>query len=262
MSLLDASLANIPVSFRSRLTKAYLEIKARVAKARFDRQYDTAGLSVGKFVEVVLRLLQEKLTGSHTPFGQPITNLAVEVEKLSKLPKTTGTDSERIIIPRGLLFMYTVRNKRDIGHSGGDVEANEIDVTTIARLADWIVCELIRLYHGLSLEEAQGIVDSLSTRNHPIVWEINGKKRILNPQLSASQKVLVLAYSDVQGGLLVEDAQEWSEYENTTNFRNQILAPLHQKKLIEYDREIRTIHISPTGIEEVETRILRTTAAK
>jgi hypothetical protein len=48
-----------------------------------------------------------------------------------------------------------MRNKRGIGHVAGDVDANAIDIATMARTADWIVCELIRINHGLSLEEAQ-----------------------------------------------------------------------------------------------------------
>jgi len=35
---------------------------------------------------------------------------------------------------------------------GGDVDANSIDVSATTKVADWTVCELIRLYHGLSPE--------------------------------------------------------------------------------------------------------------
>ena len=45
--------------------------------------------------------------------------------------------------------------------------------------ADWIVCELIRVYHGLSLEEAQDLVDAISVKNIPAIWEVAGKKRVL-----------------------------------------------------------------------------------
>jgi hypothetical protein len=257
MKLLENALAGVPVAFRSRLLKHYAEIKTRNAKARFDREYDSAGLSVGKFAEVVLRLLQEKLTSQHTAFGSSIGNFAGEVDKLAKVQSSQGTESERILIPRALLFLYTIRNKRDVGHVGGDVEANESDATTTAKLADWVVCELIRVYHGISLEEAQALVDSINSRSIPSVWEINGKKRVLAPGLKANQKVLVLAYTDIENGVLVEDMQAWVKYENTTNFRNQVLRPLDDQGLIEYDRDTQTIHLSPTGVEEVETRILR-----
>jgi hypothetical protein len=60
-----------------------------------------------------------------------------------------------------------MRNKRGIGHVGGDLDANSIDISAMAKVADWTVCELIRLYHGLSLEEAQDIVDGLAVRQLP-----------------------------------------------------------------------------------------------
>jgi hypothetical protein len=92
--------------------------------------------------------------------------------------------------PRALVFIYTMRSKRDIAHVGGDVDANTIDFATMVRTADWIICELIRLYHSLSLEDAQDLVDGISVRQLPDIWEINGKKRVLRPGLTAKQQTL------------------------------------------------------------------------
>lgn len=77
-----------------------------------------------------------------------------------------------------------MRGKRGIGHVGGDVEANEIDATTVVRLCDWIICELIRIYHQMSLEEAQALVYTISERNIPDIWEVAGKKRVLRTGLN------------------------------------------------------------------------------
>lgn len=172
------------------------------------------------------------------------------------LPQTAGPESLRIIIPRALGFLYTLRGKRGIGHVGGDVEANGIDAAVIVRVSDWIVCELIRIYHSLSLEEAQGIVDSISTRSIPVIWEVGGKKRILRTDLDYKQQVLVLAYSDLQGGVLSEDLFDWTEYSSLSMFRKAVLQPLHNQKLIEYDKESELVYLSPLGIEVVEKQIL------
>jgi hypothetical protein len=102
----------------------------------------------------VLRHLQSKLLGTFTPFGTHIPNFPDECRKLVNSPTSGGTESERQIVPRALVFLYTMRNKRGIGHVGGDVDANSIDISAMTKVADWIVCELIRIYHGLSLEEA------------------------------------------------------------------------------------------------------------
>ena len=116
---------------------------------------------------------------------------------------------------------------------GGDVEANQIDISTIVRIADWVVCELIRIFHQLSLEEAQDIVDSISTRNIPDIWEVNGIKRILKEGLAYKDKVLLLAYSEPQTSVMVEDLFAWTEYSNYQVFIKKVILPLHEQRLIE-----------------------------
>lgn len=253
---LEAALVKIPAQFRKRIITSYLEIKKRFGEAVFDASFDSAGLSSGKFVEGVFRFLQHSLTGSHISFGKPIPNFPDEARKLIRLPQSTGVESLRVIIPRALVFLYTLRGKRGIGHVGGDIEANEIDSATIVRLSDWIICELIRIFHGLSLEEAQGLVDALSSRNLPDVWEIGNKKRILRKGFDYKQQVLLFAYTDIQGGVLVEDLFEWTEYSSLSVFRKSVLKSLHTKRLIEYDQDLECVLLSPSGVQEVEEKLL------
>lgn len=252
---IEKALGNVPKKFRTPIIKEYKEIKKRFSEALFD----AAGLSTGKLVETVLRFLQYHLTGSYIPFGKHIPNFNDECRKLITLPTSTssGNESLRVIIPRCLAFLYTLRGKRGIGHVGGDVEANSIDAATIVRVCDWMICELIRIFHNLSLEEAQDIVDAVSSRNLPDIWEVAGKKRVLRTDLSTRQKTLLLAYSDVQSGLLVEDLFTWVEYSNIGMYKKKVLKPLHDEKLIEYDRESEAVFLSPLGVQEVELSILR-----
>jgi len=252
-SPLNAALARIPAKFQKRIILTYLEHKQRHKEGK----YGPAGIAAGKFSETILRFLQYQLTSSHIPFNQKIPNFANECQKLIQLSKTSGTESERIVIPRALVFIYTLRNKRGIGHIGGDVDANPIDSITIARIANWIICELIRIHHNLSLEEAQAIVDALSTRDIPVIWEVAGKKRILKNNLDFKQQVLLLCYQDSQNGVLVEDLLQWTEYSNPVMFRKSVLVPLHQNRKVEYDKESEIIYISPFGIKEVEEVILK-----
>lgn len=254
---LEAALSSLPSKFRTRILKSYLEIKKRYSKALFGSEYDSAGLSTGKFSEIVLRFIQNEVTGTHTPFGTHIKNFPDECRKIIKSPNSGQPESLRIIIPRLLVFLYTMRGKRGIGHVGGDVDANEIDLKTVVQLVDWVICELVRIYHKLSLEEAQAIVDILATRTLPEIWQIAGKKRVLRTDLNFKQKVLLLAYGDIESGVMTEDLFSWTEHSNLTMFKKTVLKPLHDKKFIEYDRESEITHISPLGIKEVEERILR-----
>lgn len=250
--VLDTALASIPSSFRSKLIKTYLDLKRNCVESR----YEAAGLVAGKFCEVVLRLLQNTVHGFFLAFGKKIGNFAEECRKLITAPSTSGSESERVVVPRALVYLYTMRNKRGIGHVGGDVDPNAIDIATMVRTADWIVCELIRIHHGLSLEEAQDIVDGLSVRQLPTIWEVGGKKRILKDGLKTKDQVLLLLYSSPASAVLVEDLCDWVEYSNPVVFKSNVIRSPHKERLVEHDKDTDSVVLSPKGADHVEKNLL------
>jgi hypothetical protein len=253
----DIALAGIPKEIRGRISTSFIEVQRRYLEAVFtDSSYDSIGLSAGKFCEAVLRCLQHQLTGSHVPFGTQLKDFATECRKLEQSASTAGSDSIRIIIPRALLFAYTVRNKRGIGHVGGDVNANRTDITSIHSSVVWIICELIRIFHGVSLEEAQALVDSLNTRKMPLVWEVMGRKRVLRTDLNFRDKTLLLLYTAHYDGVLIEDLYDWVEYSNLSVFKSSVVRPLHKERLVEFDKETESVFISPLGLRYVEVTLL------
>ncbi len=249
---LVTALANIPSAFQSRLIQAYLDLKKNHTEGR----HDAAGLAAGKLCEVVLRLLQKKVHGSFTPFGTKINNYADECNRLIKAPATAGNESERAVLPRALVFLYTMRNKRGVGHVGGDVDANAIDSASMTKTADWIMCELIRINHGLSLEEAQDIVDALAIREVPTIWEVAGKKRVLKDGLKAKDEALLLLYSCQDSTVLLEDLCDWVEYCNPAMFKSNVIRGLHKQRLLEFDEDSESIILSPKGVEYVEKNLI------
>jgi hypothetical protein len=249
---LDASLAKVPSDFRRRIITQFFAIKAGLLAGN-DK---VVGLEAGHLCETVLRLLQKEVNGSSTPFGKNIGNFADECRKLVTSSNSQVNESLRTVIPRALVFIYTMRSKRGIGHVGGDVDANRIDSVTIARTCDWIVCELIRCFHGLSLEEAQDVVDSLTVRNMTEIWDVGGKKRVLKQGLTFKDQVLLLCYQEPTTAILTEDVFDWVEYSNLSVFKSKVLVPLHKARLIEFDKMNQCVTISPLGVQEVEGRIL------
>lgn len=248
---LEIALGGIGKPFRDRILKSYIDLRAGFSNS----QYDAAGLRAGVFAEAVARFLQQELTGSHTPFGTSLPNFADLCRSFERLDKAKGPESLRVIVPRALLLIYTLRNKRGIGHIGGDVEANEIDAATCMRTADWCVCELVRIYHKLPIEDAQALLDAISVRQIPSIWAVGGKKRILNTSLSYPDQVLQLLHSAEESAVPSEDLADWIEHPRLHDFRNRVLAPLHVKRMIEWDRETDTVSISPIGVKRVEDTI-------
>ena len=249
---LEAALATISSRFRSRLIENYVGLKS----AFVEGQHDTCGLRAGRFCETMIRFLQDRLSGTSIPFGRKIPNFPNECAKLERLPQTSGPESFRVLIPRALSFLYTLRNKRGIGHVGGDVDANEIDAVACVSTADWCMCELIRVVHTLSLEDAQSLLDAIATRQVPQVWTVVGKKRVLNNSLDCPSKTLLLLCVDPGVGIPAEDLFNWTEHSNMSVYRRKVLRPLHAKRYVEYDLETEMVIISPLGIKRVEETIL------
>jgi hypothetical protein len=248
----DEALGSLPTKLREKLIKTYQELKSSFVRGEFE----SSGLRAGKFCEVALRVLQNDLTGTFIPLGNKVPNYKSECERLEQLDSSTGPESLRILMPRALNFLYTLRNKRGIGHVGGDIDANEIDAATCVRLADWCLSELIRVLHHLSIEEAQSLLDSIAERRLPLVWEIFGKKRVLQTKIGYKAQVLLLLYSQPGNGVPLEDLLEWTENPRKDNFVRTVISPLHKQRLVLYDRETDFVVISPTGSKKVEDEML------
>lgn len=245
---IEQALSTIPSKFRNRLIKNYKELKSSYLEGR----YELCGLKAGKLCEVILRYLQDNLTGNFIAYGNKIPNFKNECDSLAQTPKSAGSESFRILIPRAINFLYTLRNKRDIGHIGGDIDANEIDSIVSLKISDWCIIEIIRNIHSLSIEEAQGIADSIAERNIPFIWDVMGKKRVLDNKLSFKNQVLLLLYSHQDNGVPIEDLFEWTEYSRMNDFVSKVIKPMHKNRIVEYDKESSFVFISPLGIKVIE----------
>lgn len=249
---IENALSVIPNQFRSRLVKYYKDLK----RAFVSGDFDACGSRSGKFCETFIRFIQNELESTYTPFGNQL-NLYNEARRLEGLPKAAGPEAFRVFIPRALCFLYTLRNKRGFAHVGGDVDSDPIDAATCVRVSDWCLCELVRIVHNLSLEDAQALVDSISSKEMPEIWSVAGRKRVLKKGLDYKSQVLLLLYSEVNEAILIEDLFDWTEYSRMNDFRRHVLTPLHKERLIEWDKDTDSAIISPVGIDKVQNEILK-----
>ena len=151
--------------------------------------------------------------------------------------------------------LYEIRNNRNVGHVGGDVDPNEMDSRYVAFTARWIIAEMVRVFYGVALTEAQGIVHACVQFDIPEIWAVAGVKRVMVTGLSARQQAIVLLYSS-NGTATADDLIRWIEYGNPSRFVNSVLRQLHEDRLLEYDAVTRNAILSPRGVKEVQ-KILR-----
>jgi hypothetical protein len=187
------------------------------------------------------------------------SNMLIACQALEKVPadpNRVGDRSLRVLIPRLLPVLYEIRNNRGVGHVGGDVDPNHMDAEAVQATASWIMAELVRIFHGVTTEEAQDTVDALVERKSPLIWVVGDIKRVLDPKMSAKDQVLVLLHHST-GWVSVADLVKWVEYSNASAFRSKVLVPLRKDRLIEFDSDRGLARISPIGAKNVEEKLLK-----
>lgn len=245
----DEVLAGIPSGLRSALLAEFNGI----LKNYRERRWGPAELDGGRLCEVVYSILRGHVDGRFPARPSKPQNMVDACRALEKDQARFGRPV-CIQIPRVLVGLYEVRNNRGVGHVGGDVDPSEMDATFVVSTAQWVMAELIRIFHGVSTESAASALQVVVQRTHPVVWEVNGVRRVLDPRMSMFDRALVLLYSQT-GPVSESYLVKCVEHSNPTVFRKSVLLRAHRERLIEYDREHRMVVLSPAGARHVEDHI-------
>ncbi|MCJ7430090.1 hypothetical protein MUO83_02590 [Candidatus Bathyarchaeota archaeon] len=208
----------------------------------------------GRFAEVALRMLQQITTGRYIPLGESIPKFSNEVLKLENADSSKLPQSLRIQIPRTLQVIYDIRNKRDVGHVGGDVDSNFTDATLSLVCCNWVMTEFIRIYYTSDIATAQYLVNSLVKIRIPLIQDFNGFLKILKPELKLQEKVLAFLYYRGYEGATVKELNHWLSNRIQTGYMNLTLGKLEHEKAYVH-REGDRYFITDTGRRFVEENI-------
>lgn len=241
-------LAGIPSGLRDRLIEEFNKIVRNYREGR----WEPAALNGGKFAEIVYTVLRGHVDNSFPPAPSKPANMVDACRALER--EASFPRSIRIQIPRMLVALYEIRNNRNVGHVGADVDPNHMDATIVVAKAKWILAELIRVFHGTTTEAASNAVELLTDRTIPLLWKVSGRVRVLHGKLSAHDKVLAVLYG-LGGSVAVSYLVESIEYGNLSRFRSTVLKGAHQTGLVHFDRTLDTVELSPLGIRYVESQI-------
>jgi len=206
-----------------------------------ERRWLTSELNGGRFCEIVYSIIDGMVSGEFA-VSKPksMVESCRKLENQSSLPRGL-----RLLVLKLLPALYEIRNNRGVGHVGGEVNSNYMDCAVVVSMCSWIMAELVRTQSDITADEAQSIVDSLSERKIPLVWEDEGLKRVLVPSMSMMDKILVLLHSCASGSNFSQ-LSEWVESTNSTYFK-KMLKKLHAQKFVEFNQTTSTVKILPPG---------------
>jgi hypothetical protein len=241
----------LPPKLRDELLSAFNEI----VKNYRERRWEPAELNGGKLCEVVYSIVKGHIDGTYPPRAKKPPRMNKACEALEQTPAAAAPRSIRVQIPRMLIALYEFRNNRNVGHVGGDVDPNHMDAVCVLQMSKWLMAELVRVLHNVDTDEATKIVDGLVDRETPLIWQVGGKRRVMNTTLSMRDGTLLLLHA-ANGPVAETDLVSWLEHSNSSVYRRDVLRRAHKARLIEYDAGAKTAEISPTGITYVEQNLL------
>lgn len=242
--------AQLPTQLRRDLLDAFREIVTNFSQ----RRWEPAELNGGKLSEAAYSICKGIAENNMPARAEKPKNMVAACQGLEK--HTNAPRSVRIQIPRMIQALYEIRNNRNVGHVGGDVDPNHMDAVSVLQMSKWIVAELVRVLHQMTVDAASELVDALVEREVPLVWKVGDKRRVLDPKMSMKDKTLLLLHG-ATGPVAEADIFEWVEHSNSTYYRRDILRRAHKEKLLEYDAEARTVTISPSGVAYVEENLIK-----
>jgi len=245
---LDRLFDEFPDGIRAELLNAFQNIGQNFREGR----WEPSELNGGKLCEVVYSILKGHVEGKIPSSASKPQNMYLACTELEKAGSHFPR-SIKIQIPRVLIVLYEIRNNRGVGHVGGDIDPNYMDAVCVLQMAKWVVSELVRIFHGVSSDDAAAAIEAVSDREISVIWKINGVSRVLDTSLKMIDKALLLLYG-APAGLSEAKLFEYLEHSNITVYR-KILKKAHAQRLLEYNQDTGLVIISPTGSDLIESKI-------
>jgi hypothetical protein len=237
--------AGIPERLVEEALESYEEAKRRFHLGDL-RPQEVEG---GRFSEAVFRVLQHVCGQQVTPVGKSLPT----VDKL--LPQFENAagqpDAVRLHIPRTLRLIYDVRNKRDVAHLGDEIDPNLRDATLVIGNMDWVMAELVRLYHNVGPDEAQRIIDDLVTKEVPAVEVIAGQPMV-HGDLKPRDQALLMLYRQGADGATLDELTAWLRTRKD-HLRDRLAALDKDGRVLHHPGNDR-YYITAPGRQDVEAR--------
>lgn len=213
------------------------------------RNWQYFGNEVGRFIEIAIRIIELKTEGKYSKLGDKLPIFNEKRLKDFEQSSICNNISFKILIPRQLYSMYTIRNKRGMIHIN-EIAPNYMDATLLLNMQKWVLAEFIRNSSQLDYEESLNIIDSIIAKENSLIWIEGDIFKILDNSLNLEEKILCILY--YENNINEKRLFELSEYSNITTFKKK-LQLMHKEQKINYSQD--KVTISPIGINIAEQKL-------
>ena len=183
--LIDQLTPKFTKQIATNMVNHYMDAKSEFLKGK----PEYVGVKSGKFVEEVCCGLKYIVTGNienQIKVGDIIT-------ELENIPKDSQPEEIRVTIPRVLFTIYTFRNKRNMAHSS-KLDPLFMDAKFCISGIDWVLSELLRLFHNYQEEKIEKIIKEIIKKQIPIGQTLGDTTFPNDETLNLSDSFLVILY--------------------------------------------------------------------
>lgn len=211
-----------------------------------------ASAKAGKFIEAVMKALWVRAAetvpkGKDFKVGKIITDLERKSDAAG-IP-----DTVKLTIPRACRFAYEIASNRGARHDADEIDANEMDASTVVSLCSWIFSEMVRFSQkGLDLAQAKKIVEGLMRRKFPLSEEIDG--RIYTQIGHSAPEVAIGILFEIYPKRMAKDELVKTLKRHEFSDNNANVALVRIKKYVDIDEQDR-IRLRNTGAQKVDELI-------
>jgi hypothetical protein len=244
MGTLSNFMPNVPAEIVNAIDSEFQALESRFSK----HDWGPAELNGARFAEAIMRYLEWKQSGrAFTPIG-------IQLNRQSIVNHVSNDGS----LPEGLRFhvlkcselLLDIRNKRNVAHLGNLLNVDEMDSKLVMRLVKWILAEIIREEYAVNPKEIQGIIDSLSVKEIPLIEEIDGDLVIVGTELKTDQRALIVLYHSYPKPIPINTLRFVTKYKNSTRFRDEIIEEKIKEGLVHLKHE--NVYLTAKGCAWVE----------
>jgi hypothetical protein len=243
MTLTDV-FESLPEWLRNSLLDNYRQMIENYVQER----WEASSLNAGKFCEAMYHILKGYPPDTYPAHESHLRNFPGLCKQLEPDKDSSVSESIRILIPRALPAIYRIRNNRNVGHISSKLDANQMDASFAVATCSWALAELVRVFvsakQTFSMEEAQVLVEDLTTAPVLVVWKSGDTHRVLDTTLNLPDQIVLLAAS---GNDTKEKIRKATEH-YTDKYLTQALERLHVDRAIEFSAETGAVKLTPKGL--------------
>ena len=186
--------AHIPESIVNDLLQTHSEVTGSYRSGDLQNVLTKAG----RFVEHTLRALEYLCSNKVVNRIKSVSEAINDLEQQTVLP-----ESLRLIVPRVCNAIYCVRSKRNAVHVN-EIDPTQIDAAYVVATLNWVLAELVRIYHVSDEKLVKGTMDALSKSTLPLIEEIDGE-HFVGKWVPAEVELLLLLTSAGSTGMTRRD---------------------------------------------------------